>query len=87
MGISHAEFFRTLPAALAGRPHQITGNRVLVREGERRIVIHLSPQRERAIGALRLPKTDVRFSFTGYPRQAIEDFMAYFNSRFQRGGG
>lgn len=87
MGITPAEFFRILPAALAGRPFRIHGSAVHVGEGDSRVLIRLSPQDNRIIGALNLPRTQVSFTFTGYTQEAVDTLMAYFNARFQRGGG
>jgi len=88
MGVSHAEFFRTLPAALTGRDYTVSGTVVTVTEtADRRIVITLDPQSERRIAMLRLPMTLVTFEFCGYAESEIAAFMRHFERRFQRGGG
>ena len=87
MGITHREFFRTLPAALPALPHTVHGHDVIIAEDTRRLVISLSPEGRRRIAALSLPTTQVHFTFSGYSSQDIERFMARFDRAFQRGGG
>lgn len=87
MGLTHAEFFRTLPAAVAGRPYTHRHDEVVIGENDRCIVIKLGKESERIIGLLRLPKTRVDFTFSGYSQQEVDRFMTQFNLRFQRGGG
>ncbi len=87
MGITHSEFFRTLPAALATLPYTVQGHDVVIGEDTRRLVISLSPEGRRRIAALSLPTTQVHFTFSGYSPQDIDRFMARFDRAFQRGGG
>lgn len=87
MGITHSEFFRTLPAALARTPYTVQGRDVVISDDTRRLVISLSPEGRRRIAALSLPTTQVHFSFSGYSPQDVERFMARFDRAFQRGGG
>lgn len=87
MGITHSDFFRTLPAALARTPYTVQGRDVIVNDDTRRLVISLSPEGRRRIAALSLPTTQVHFTFSGYSPQDVEQFMSRFNRAFQRGGG
>ena len=87
MGITHHEFFRTLPVALASTPCTVQGRDVVITEDTRRLVISLSPEGRRRIASLSLPTTQVHFTFSGYSPQDIEQFMARFDRAFQRGGG
>lgn len=87
MGVSHTDFFRTLPAALGHRPYSVENGGVRIEEGDRRILLRLFEQSERVIGALRLPVTRVEFVFAGYPEAEIRVFMRRFDMHFQRGGG
>lgn len=87
MGITHSDFFRTLPAALARTPYTVQGHDVIITEDARRLVISLSPEGRRRIAALSLPTTQVQFAFFGYSSQDIDRFMARFDRAFQRGGG
>lgn len=87
MGITHREFFRTLPAALPALPYTVQGPDVVISDDTRRLVISLSPEGRRRIAALSLPTTQVHFTFSGYSPQDVERFMARFDRAFQRGGG
>jgi hypothetical protein len=87
MGITHSEFFRTLPAALASSPYSVQGHDVVISDDGRRLLISLSPESRRRLGALSLPTTRVQFTFSGYTSQDIDRFMARFDRAFQRGGG
>ena len=87
MGITHEEFFRTLPAALGGRAYAVADDTVIISEGDRQLVIQLSAEGERVIASMRLPVTQVTFRFEGYTRSEVQTFMDRFKLRFQRGGG
>lgn len=87
MGITHHEFFRTLPAALRPTPYTVQGHDVIVNDDTRHLVITLSPEGRRRIAALSLPTTQVHFTFSGYSPQDVDCFMARFDRAFQRGGG
>ena len=87
MGITHSEFFRTLPAAVPASAFTVQGLDVIVAEETRSLTISLSPEGRRRIAALSLPTTQVHFAFSGYSPQDVEEFMARFDRTFQRGGG
>jgi hypothetical protein len=87
MGLSHAEFFRTLARALAGWRFKIQSNTVVVFEQERCLKITLAPEQERRIAMLRLPVTQVTFTFHGYSDAQSNTFLRHFERYFQRGGG
>lgn len=87
MGLTHQDFFRTLPKVLSGQVFQVSNSTVTVCEAERSLIIHLSPQRERRIAMLRLPVTEVSLHFVGYSESEVNRFMNRFERHFQRGGG
>jgi len=87
MGITHAEFFRVMRRALAGRPHVIEGNRVHITEDGRSLDITLADEQERRIALVVLPVTRVRLSFAGYGPAETAEALARFERWFQRGGG
>ena len=87
MAITHAEFLRILPLAIEGRTYQVQDGDILVYEADRRISIKLQEESVRAIAALRLPMTEIEFSFQGYSKADVDDFMRRFKLHFQRGGG
>ena len=63
MAITHVEFLRILPLAIEGRRYQVQDGEILICEADRRISIKLQEESVRAIAALRLPMTEVEFSF------------------------
>lgn len=87
LGLTHADFFRTLPKALAGKSFQVDGTAITLEENQRRVTICLAPEGERRIGRLRLPVTRVTFAFEGFAEPEIGTFMSHFERHFQRGGG
>ncbi|MEZ5583916.1 MAG: hypothetical protein R3F37_15315 [Candidatus Competibacteraceae bacterium] len=87
MGLTHAEFFRTLTRALAGWRFEIQGSTVQIFEQERRLTIALAPEQERRIALLRLPVTRVTFTFHDYSDAQRNAFLRHFERYFQRGGG
>jgi hypothetical protein len=87
MSITHKEFLRSLPPAVAPAPFTVSGRTVTIDDDGRSVRIDLSPERERRLGTLRLPVTVVEFTFQGYGRAEFDRFMQRFDRAFQRGGG
>ena len=88
MGLTHGEFFRSLPHALSPERYRIDGTTVTVTEGEGRVVIELGPQGERRLTPMvRIPVTPVTFRFSGLGQEAVTAFMRHFERHYQRGGG
>jgi hypothetical protein len=87
LGLTHAEFHRLLPPAIAHRPYAVDGETVRIEDGARSVTIALGPQRHRAIASLRIPYVEARFTFTGFAAAERAAFMARFERYFQRGGG
>jgi len=87
LGLTHAEFFRSLPPAIAPRSYIVDGHRVRIDAGERTVTIDLGPQRYRSIASLRLPYVEVTFTFVGFSTPERRKFMERFERYFQRGGG
>lgn len=87
MGLTHAEFFRTLPAALGERPYRIDGDTVSIDDQDRTVTIRLAPESMRRIALLQVPVTRVEFRFDGHAPEQIEAFMNHFARYYQRGGG
>lgn len=87
MALSHGDFFRTLPVLLDGETYEIDGNNVRVARGRRQIEIRLSPETQRQMGALRMPRTQVELRFHDCSAQEVETFLANFDLRYRRGGG
>ena len=87
MGLTHADFLRTLPPALKGAGFTVTGSRITVEWPPGRIHIELGPQGQRRLGSLSLPTTDVEIRFEGLSPEAAQEFLLGFQRAFQRGGG
>ena len=88
MGLTHAEFFRDLPAAIEHRDCEIRdGVWIGMPVGRGRLQIELGPQQVRAIAALRLPFVRVSFEFVDVGDRAREQFMQRFDLYMRRGGG
>lgn len=87
MAVTHADFFRTLPQALDGRPYKKTGNRVMMEDAGRRLEISLGPERTRQIAGLKVPAADVTLAFSGYGKTEVATALRLFERSFQKGGG
>ena len=87
MGVTHAEFFRLLPRALGTEAYSPHGDRVVLENGSRRLEITLGPEATRQIALMRVPKTAVTLSFTGYSDVDRAAALALFDRAFQRAGG
>lgn len=88
MSISHADFFRLLPAAIVPYESRVNGNAVEIFAEQRRVVITLGAEGVRKItGLLSLPRTQVGFLFDHFDDAQREAFMHRFDRYFHRGGG
>ena len=87
MGISHREFFRTLPRAMDGCRYEVSDRVVRVRTDDRLALIRLGPETVRSIAAMRLPATRIEFTFSGYTDAQAKEFLDHFDLHFRRGGG
>ena len=87
MAISHADFFRIVPAVLDSERYVITGNVIYIDRNTEQIAIHLSPESFQQIASLRLPRTEVEILFSNCSKHTVDSFMANFELRFRRGGG
>jgi len=87
MAVTHADFFRSLPNALAGETCTITDTHVILQSDAGTWSITLGPERERRIALLSVPATPVTLNFEGYSDANREDAMQRFDRAFQRGGG
>ncbi len=87
MGFTRAEFLRILPAALNDQDAQISDHEALVGIDSGQLQIRISDQKYRKIASISLPYLEVDFSFTGLEQERIDQFMRFFDLRYQRGGG
>lgn len=87
MGLTHADFFRTLPAAMGELPYQVNGLQVVSQQANKLLNIQLGSQQQRRIALLSIPYVAIDFCFRGYQAAEVKAFMQRFDSYFQRGGG
>lgn len=87
MAVSHADFRRTLPAALGRRPSDDGNGTFILADGRRKVTIALGPEEERALGQMRFPRTRVRIELSGYDEADVKAFLERFDAYFRRGGG
>ena len=87
MGLTHADFFRLLPAAMGPHTYRIDGNTVSGEINDGTVEIRLGEQQERRIALMCIPFATVDFAFRGVTKEQQETFKANFDLRFQRGGG
>jgi len=87
MGLTHDDFWRLLPRAMGEHAYEIQGNTVHAKVHGGSLIINLGPPQERRIALMRIPFAEVSFQFTNMARSDQQAFKAYFDLRFQRGGG
>jgi hypothetical protein len=87
MGLSHREFMRTLPAAIAPLKFQLDDKTISIDHPGGDVQIHLQEMPDRRIGAIKIPKTSVEFRFSGLSQDERAQFIHRFDLHFQRGGG
>jgi len=87
MGLTHADFYRLLPAAMGPHTYRIEGDTVHGQIHDGTVKIRIGAQQERRIALMRIPFAQVSFLFQGVTREQQETFKANFDLRFQRGGG
>ena len=87
MGITHSDFFRTIPRALGSDSYTRSASGVTLEDGSRCLRISLGPEGERRIALMVIPTTQVTLEFTGYDEAAIETAIRRFDMMFKKGGG
>ena len=87
MGLTHADFHRLLPAAMAPHPYRVERDRVIADIADGRLEIVIGPPLVRKIAAFQLPYSVVSFTFENVTEQQQRAFKAHFDLYFQRGGG
>lgn len=87
MALTHADFFRVLPSAMGEHPYRVEGMTVYAEIHNGTVQIAVGDQQERRIALVRIPHATIRFHFRGVTQAEQAAFKAYFDLRFQRGGG
>ncbi len=87
MSITHADFFRLLPKAIANAPFSTQQNEINIETNEGRVTISLAAESFRKIASIRLPVTKITMKFNGVTEDKRAKFLARFDLAYQRGGG
>lgn len=89
MGYNEKEFFRVLPAAAGEYQFSRNNNSIEIThpDNQHLIKLDLSVLPDRLLGAIRIQRMGVQFSFSNMNDDERLKFMQHFDSRFQRGGG
>lgn len=87
MALTHADFFRHLPAAVGEHTYRVDGLTVHVQIHDGTLEIRLGEEQERRIALMCIEFANVSFLFRGVTKEQQEAFKAHFDLRFQRGGG
>ena len=87
MTITHADFFRLLPRALASYKFKISDQSIQVTMETGIVNIQLGQETTRTIGALELPVTHMKFYFKNTTDKETRQFFDKFDPAYQKGGG
>ena len=87
MTITHDDFFRLLPKALADYQFRMSGKSIRVKMQSGSVTIQLEPETTRKIGNLDLPVTHITFHFDNIAHEQMQNFFETFNRSYQKGGG
>ncbi|MGB8856543.1 MAG: hypothetical protein WCC58_07725 [Burkholderiales bacterium] len=88
MSITHADFFRLLPAAVVPYEARVNANEIEIFLEQRRVIITLGNEQQRRLsGVVSLACTKVSFMFEHFSDEQRDAFMHRFDRYFHRGGG
>ena len=87
MGLTDDDFWRILPKAMGEHSYRIDGRTVHGNVNAGTVEILLGPSQERRIALLRLPFSEVSFTFRDVTEAEQQAFKRHFDLYFQRGGG
>jgi len=89
MTITHAEFLRSLVPLNKYYTYNIDPAKtsIFITDGPRHIAIKLGPENITRLGALQMPSTEVKFTFTAFSQSELDEFWRLFDLSFRRGGG
>jgi len=77
----------SLPKALGNKPFEITGNKVVVFDGNKQVDITVSEKPIKELGSLELPMESAEFKFENYTDDEVENFMKTYRQHSIRCGG
>ena len=85
--MTEEHFKDMLTSAFSDTPHEVDGDVIRIRDGERNVRVELHEQPNRQLGSLDLPMEQVRFEFDGYSEEQADDFMERYRTAAMRTGG
>ena len=88
MGLTYADFFRSLSQLPGGWVHETYSDGATLKYADGTIKISLGPQSERRLSALvKIPFMEVIFNYVDLSEAEIDRFQSRFDLTFHRGGG
>ncbi|NNF96226.1 MAG: hypothetical protein HKM94_04785 [Halobacteria archaeon] len=89
MTITHTEFLRSLLPLKKHYSYKINPDKtsIFITDGPRHINIKLGPENIMQLGALQMPSTEVKFTFSAFSPSELDEFWRLFDLSFRRGGG
>jgi len=87
MGLTRDDFFRLIPSAMGEHVFHIEGDKVHAELYAGTLEISIGRQQERRIALMVIPFAEVSFLYRNVSQEQHDSFKAYFDLRFQRGGG
>lgn len=81
------ECLREMVAALGDRDFEVSGDEVIVRDGDKRYVISLTYEGDRRLGSLELPMTRVEYTCSGCTEDEAKAFHDHMAKHLMRAGG
>ena len=87
MGFSHVEFMRAVRRTYADRAAIFHADGADIPVGQGTVAIRMGKESERRIALLKLPVTQISFTFAQVSAAERSEFMQHFELYFRRGGG
>jgi hypothetical protein len=88
MGITHADFYGSLPGLLNDIPYQQNEDTIAFKFYDKDMEIQLEPEGVREVTrSMRLPVTLVNLRFFDFSKEEVAGFIKLFNLKFMKGGG
>lgn len=82
-----SDLFRLLPKIAPTEYFQVDQTTILIHKNEHSLLIKYHEKDSQKIGALKLPRIQLEFRFSGYTENEADNFMKKFDTVYRRGGG
>lgn len=87
MQCTRSEFLRELRLACGKRPFEIVGERIIISENGREILVESRTEPVRHCGSLKLPMEEITLRFDDYSEEDVDKFLDDFRRHVFRCGG